>query len=211
MKKISEMEIIAHRGGNSPFLENTLEAFLYSVKLGFKAIELDIRYSYVFRFFFLEHDFLHHPRFRKNTVDKIFPHIPKDIALFIELKTNSAFSNIFAGAFSKLYKKYLTERRIFIISFNPFILRRLKKMHPEMKIGFICGRRFFLFLFKNIIYPFLLKPDIFVINRRLLNRNIVRFANKRGMKIYSYVINRNEDRHKSLDLDIDGIVTDYPL
>lgn len=211
MKKINDMDIIAHRGGNSPFMDNTLEAFLYSIKLGFKAIEMDVRYSYLQRFFFLEHDFIYHPRFRRNTVDKTFPHIPKDITLFIELKTNSTFSNVFARAFSKLYDKYLRERRNFIISFNPFILHRLKKLRPEIKLGFICGNRFLLILFKTIFYPYVIKPDLFLINRRFLNDKNVRFAKKRSMKIYSYVINRNEDRHKTLDLDIDGIVTDYPL
>ncbi len=211
MKKISDMDIIAHRGGHSPFVENTLEAFLYSLKIGFKALEMDVRYAYAGKVFFLEHDFLHHPRFRKNIVDNIFPHIPEDVALFIELKTNSVFTSMFAGAFTKVYDRYLTKRRSYIISFNPVILFRLKHQRPEMKIGFICGSRFLLFLFQNFIFPLFLKPDLFVLNRRILNKHTVRFGKKHGMKIYSYVINRNEDRHKALDLDIDGIVTDYPL
>lgn len=210
MKKISDMDIIAHRGGNTPFIENTLESFLYSIKLGFRALEMDVRYAYIGSFFFLEHDFLHHPRFRKNIADKILPNIPENISLFLEIKTNSVFSNIFAHAFLKIYDKYLEQRRCFIMSFNPAILIRLKRMRPEMKTGYICGSRFFLFIFKHFLIPFF-KPDLFVINRRLLNVRNVRFAKKYGMKVYSYVINRNEDRHKALDLGLDGIVTDYPL
>lgn len=211
MKKLSEMDIIMHRGVNSPYMENTLEAFLYSIQIGFKAIEMDLRYSFIQKIFFLEHDFLHHPRFRKNTADKVFPHLPQDIKLYIELKTNSFFTNIFSNAFSKLYKKYLIDREIIIISFNPFILFKIKKLHPEIKVGFLCGSRFFLFLFKNIVYPFILKPDLLVINRRLLKHKTVLFARKAGMKIYCYVINDNDDKYKSINMNVDGIVTDYPI
>ena len=81
---------------------------------------------------------------------------------------------------------------------------------PEIKLGFMCGNRFFKFLFQNLLYHFL-KPEVYIVNKRFLNKRTVRFAKKRGMKIYSYVMNRNEERHKALDLNIDGIITDYPL
>ncbi len=210
MKKLSDLDIAAHRGGAGPYIENSLQSFLYAIKIGFKTIELDVRYSYMSRFFFLEHDFLHHPRFRANRVEKVFPKIPKKINLMVEVKTNSLLSNIYAKAFIKVYDEYLEHRQNYIISYNPIILYRLKRLRPEMKVGYICGSRFFKFAFELLIYPFL-KPEMYIISRRILNKRTVRFAKKRGIKTYSYVINRNEDRHKALDLNLDGIITDYPL
>jgi len=210
MKRITDMEIIAHRGGANPHIENTLDSFLYGIKLGFKAIEMDVRYAYIRKKFFLEHDFLHHPKFRKNYLESIIPKIPNKISLFVELKTNCALTNIFARNFNNIYLKHLKNRKTWIISFNPFVLIRLKRLNPDMPIGFVCGNRFFKWLFHLIIYP-ILKPKAYVISKRFLNKRTVMFAKRHGMQIYAYVINRSDDRYKALDLDIDGIITDYPI
>lgn len=143
-------------------------------------------------------------------MEKVFPKIPHKIALLVEVKTNSILTNIYSKAFIKVYDKFLKNRQNYIISYNPIILYRLKRSRPEMKVGYICGSRLFKFVFELLIYPFL-KPEMYIVSRRVLNKRTVRFAKKRGIKTYSYVINRNEDRHKVLDLNLDGIITDYPL
>jgi glycerophosphoryl diester phosphodiesterase len=210
MKKMKNIKVIAHRGGQGPHLENTLDMFLYAIRIGFNAVEMDVRYGYFSRRFFLEHDFLHHPRFRRNYMDKIIKKIPGKIFLVIELKTNSALTNIFAKNYCKLYNKLLKKRKSQTISFNPFILYRIRKINPDIKLGFVCGSLFFKILFHWVFIRFI-KPDSYFLNKRFLNRRTVRFAKKHGMEIYTYVINKNEDRHKVMDMDVDGIVTDYPL
>ena len=135
MKKLSEMDIVAHRGGAGPHIENTLESFLYALDMGFSAIEMDVRRAYFSKKFFLEHDYLHHPRYRRNYVTNVLPKIPENIKLFIELKTNSVFTNVYAKNFYRVYEKYLKKRDTYIISFNPVILFRLKDADIEMKTG----------------------------------------------------------------------------
>jgi glycerophosphoryl diester phosphodiesterase len=128
----------------------------------------------------------------------------------IELKTNSFLTNIFTRNYKKIYEELLSTRRTLVMSFNPFILLRFRLYIPGIKIGFICGNRFFKFLFQHLLHK-ILKPEVYIVNKRFLNKRTVRFAKNNGMKIYSYIMNRNEDMHKALDLNIDGIVTDYPL
>lgn len=210
MKNIKDIVVIAHRGGASHHVENTLDSFLHGIKLGFKAIEMDLRYDYFRRRFFLEHDFLHHPRYKKNVIDNVINNIPKDIFLVLELKTNSFFTQIFARNYRKLHRRLFEDRKTLTISFNPFVLLELKIMAPEIELGFVCGNRFFKFLFQDVLYRFL-KPEVYIVNKRFLNKRTVRYAKKHGMKIYSYVMNKSEERHKALDFNIDGIVTDYPL
>jgi len=210
MNMKDKLAIISHRGGKSKHLENTLEAFLYAVDVGAEAIEMDIRYSYLNRHFFLAHDFIHHPKRRLNFLDKSIQVIPSHVTLIIEFKTLSFLSNAFVKNFKKFYDEHLSKRNIIVQSFNPFVLIRMRKIAPQIPRGIICGSHFWKFVHNSILCRFV-DAQYYILNKRYLNRRNVTFAREQGMKIYPYVVNTQRVWKKAIRYDVDGVITDYPV
>jgi glycerophosphoryl diester phosphodiesterase len=202
--------IIAHRGGLSSHEENTIGAFLHSIENGIKGIEMDIRLARKSKKFFLEHDFFHSPAKRQNLLENLIPKIPKDVFLMVELKTDSWLTDNFANKFNEVFKKYFDPDRTLVISFNPFVLTKLRRINPKMKRGYLCGMAYWLASFKHIFIK-KMKPDVFLIHNRLLNKKNVDFGRKHKMAVWSFVPNNPAEWQKALDLKVDGITTDYPM
>lgn len=204
---MKDVLIVAHRGCRKPFTENTIEAFDYAIQNGSKAVEMDVRFDYGHHRFFLEHDRLHLPSKKRNLLEKIVPTLPKDVTIFIELKTVGWLSNRFARHFMLTYQKLFAEHKTVVISFNPFVLYYLKRLSPQMKLGFLCGNPLWNFCFQHFFWE-RMKPDYYLLHKRLLDKANVQFGKKRNMKVFSFVLNKEKEWAKALDLGVDGITTD---
>lgn len=203
--------IVAHRGGKCSYPENTLEAFQQLIENGFQAVEMDIRYDYFKKRFFLEHDFFHHPKKRKNLLLNIIPNLPPELFLVIEFKTLSCFNTVFVKKFQRVYKEALLgKRKLLIQSFNPFVLMHLKRLAPEIPRGFLCRSNLWYFLFQNFFYRFI-QPEILLLEKKLLTRKRIETARNQRMKIFTFVLNREKYWIKAFRMNLDGIITDYPL
>lgn len=208
MKMPQHVEIITHRGGEGPYAENTPEAFRYAAEQGAEAIEMDIRLNYFTGRFFLAHDFIHHPRRRHMYLETAIAEVPEDVKLVIEFKTVAWMTTIFARTFQRVYDEHLKGRKVLVISFNPFILIRLRQVAPDIPRGFICGSLTLMFLYKWFLWRFV-DAKYYVMNRRFLNRRRVKWMRDRGMFVYTYVINTMKSLQKVMNFDVDGIVTDH--
>lgn len=207
---MQDLIVVAHRGGKCPHPENTLEAFAHGFKNGVKAVEMDLRFNYWMDCFFVEHDFLHRSKKRQNLLDNIVPALPKELFVFAELKTLSCFSNYVAKKFLRSFERLFDPSRTVVMSFNPFILMRLKKLAPKMQVGMLCGKRFWHTLFQKLLYKYI-KPAVYLLHYRLLNEKNVRFGRDRGMQVFSFVLNKEAQWRRALALEVDGIVTDFPI
>ena len=202
--------IIAHRGGFGPHRENTLEAFQHALANGVSSLEMDARYDYFRRRFFLEHDFFHHPKSRLNVFSPVLKGIPKDIFLIIEIKSARFFTSFFyVRDFVRFYKENLCDRPVLLQSFNLFALKRLRKMLPDAQLGFLCANPFWNILFKRILWE-KIRPQYYLLHQRVFNRWNVGFGKKHHMQIFSFVFNKPAEWDKALHLDVDGIITDRP-
>lgn len=201
--------VVAHRGGEGPHPENSLEAFQHAIQHGSKAIELDLRFDYLGGRFFVEHDFFHPLKKRQNVIDKLVPALPKGILIFAEIKTISCLTNYLAKKTLKTFEKLFDPERTIVISFNPFILMRLRKLAPKMELGFLCGKIFWNFLFQKWFYRSI-KPSVYLLHRRLLSKKNVGFGEKHGMKVMAFVLNQEVHLKEAMALGVDGIVTDFP-
>jgi glycerophosphoryl diester phosphodiesterase len=206
MKKI---EIIAHRGARGPFMENTFEAFNRVAKLGVRAIEMDVRLDYKNQRFFLEHDFIHHPKYRQNLLSKVIPSLPKNLLHIVELKT-FAWTKLYVTKFKRTFDELFVNRRTVVISFNFIILFRLKQVAPYIPRGYIMRSKYKNFFFKLFLHKWL-KPKCYIIHRRLLKEKSIKWARKHNYKIYVYPLNSEKSWEFAITKDIDGMITDYPL
>lgn len=201
--------VVAHRGGKGPYRENTLDAFMHAFNSGVSAVEMDIRLDHFHDRFYLEHDLIHRPKRRRNTLDGIVPGLPKETTIFVELKTFAWLTGCFARRFLKTYKERFVPRNTLVISFNPFVLIQLRKLDPEMRLGILMGTPYWLFLFKTVLRKRMM-PDVFLLHKRLFTYKNVEYGKEKGMKIWSFVLNKEKEWKKALAYGIDGITTDHP-
>jgi len=202
--------IVAHRGGHGPHQENTLPAFELAIQKGAKAIEMDIRLDHVRKRFYLEHDFFHSPKKNRNLLSHVIAGIPKDVHIFVELKTLSWMRSYYVRKFIETYKELLKGRPITVMSFNPLALMHLRKRLPDIEIGYLCGNPLWLLIFKLGLHKFL-RPEIFLLHKRLFSVHNVQFGRAHGMKVFGFVFNDENRWQKALDYGIDGIITDYTV
>lgn len=202
-------KIVAHRGGKGPFPENTPDAYAYAAEKGCEAVEMDIRYNYFRRRFFLAHDIIHHPQRRKNFLELAVEKIPEDVLLVLEIKTMSLFPGIVARSFSRFYAKHLNGRDVVVISFNPIILMFLRKINDQIPRGMLCGSLFSIILHNWFLWR-IVDAQWYIVNKRLLSNRFVLWARQRGMMTAIYLVNSIKSWKKALKFDIDMTITDHP-
>lgn len=210
MNMSEKFAIVTHRGGKGPYPDNTPEAYSHSVTLGSESVEMDIRFNYLSREFFMAHDFIHRPwRRRNNLLKDAVAEIPENVTLVIEFKTVSFFTHIFVKNFIRFHHEHLKNRNILVMSFNPFVLMRLRKFAPDIPRGILCGSLFWKCIHDLFLSRFVL-ADYYILNKRFLSRRNTVWARDRGMKVYTYLVNTLRGWKKSLKYEVDGIITDYP-
>ena len=206
-----DIKVIAHRGGSrGVYAENTIDAFYFAVKNDIKCIEMDIRMNHSNGTFFLEHDFIHSSKVKKNFFEDMINFVPEDVTIFCELKTVTFTRTYYAMSFLEMIQKYNLEDKIVVMSFNPFVLSQLRKIGYKGKIGMLIGTNFTWKLFKNYIVK-KVKPDYLMLSRRIINKNKINYARSKGYKVFIHVANMEKDWDFAIKLKLDGIITDYPL
>ena len=206
---MKDILVIGHRGAGGTQRENTLDAFLYAIEQGCKALEMDLRFDYVRKRFYLEHDFFHHPKIYKNTFVKMIPELPKHILLVIEFKSTEYFTDFFARSFKRDYDEFLKNRNVVAISYNPFILMQLRKLDPKIQRGYLCGNPISFMLFKTFFRK-RIKPSYLFIHKRMLKKRIIDFTKAHRLKSIAFVLNSEKQWKKAIKLGIKGIITDHP-
>ncbi|MBD3269921.1 hypothetical protein GF376_00165 [Candidatus Peregrinibacteria bacterium] len=210
-KNNKEIIIVAHRGGSKGIhRENTHDAFKHAIGSGFKCIEMDIRLNHLAGEFFLEHDFLHTPKSKKNYFKKVMNLFEDNsIIPFCELKTVTLTRTFYAESFLKLIRNHNLEDRSIVMSFNPFVLAQLRRIGYRGKIGQLVGSRFVFNSFRGYIKN-TIKPDYMMISRKIFSERMVRFAKNIDSKVFIHVANKPKIWKQAIEYDIDGIITDYP-
>ena len=132
----------------------------------------------------------------------------------VEIKRKPENDHLFhpsATEFAKLVvmevQKTGIKERIVIQSFDPESLRIVKKL--DATIGLVL-------LIENEqsaeenLETLGFVPDIYSPYFPLVNKELVAFCQSKNMQIIPWTVNEPKDMQKMLDLNVDGIITDYP-
>jgi glycerophosphoryl diester phosphodiesterase len=116
-----------------------------------------------------------------------------------------------------IVKEHKAQDRVLIASFAPFALSYVRERSPEMTTS-ACQKEVVEFLVSSLIrgkrvkeVPFdaLQVPEkqhgIKVVNRRFLKG-----ARTLGLQVHVWTVNDEESMKRLIDLEVDGIITDYP-
>ena len=231
----------AHRGVTTDAYENTIEAFNDSYHAGVDGIECDVRYT-ADRAMIIYHDdsivigkdvknidelsfneinSLQSHRTSK-TIDRVLclnrlvQSLPENIFINIEVKSKQINSDKIEQDIINIADKYSIGNRLMISSFNPFLLRRIKKMRKNIFTGYLIGENSRYSLFNNrfikilryVIGTLYCKPDAINPEINYLNSTMNKLVKRYGMALFPYTVNSNLEFDKAISMGADGFFSD---
>ena len=121
----------------------------------------------------------------------------------IELKSAAWFGGSFERAVLKVVRAHGSRHQIMFSSFNPFCLRRLSKLAPEIPRAYILTGRG--------IWPYLIfwtRPHFVHWNAERLHERRAQRWLKRGMQLAVWTVNQRPAADRWLDLGIRSVISD---
>lgn len=222
--------IFAHRGANSFAPENSLAAFEKAKELGCHGIELDVRSCgsgevvvfhdrYVTRMTgekgkisnlnlsTLKKLRLLHDRVQDEkipTLPEALELIGKELLINIDIKKNFLKKNDIEEKIVKILADKNFEDNIIISSFNPWVLKKISVLNPNLHTGFIFSSRSSM-MFLNGHPVKSLHARYSILNQRYL-QNLLH----RKQQVYAWTVDDEMAMKKLLHMKIDGIITNRP-
>jgi len=201
-------------------VENTLESFEHAIELGVNAIELDLyeidNELFVFHDIYLERlcgiegyltnktaseikELKVQGKYKIPTLNEVLELIDNRVLVNIELKNKT--TSVFLD---KL--KTLDLEQFIVSSFDHHELQRIKKEIPGLKIGALhTALPVNYSKFASELNCYSVHPSVSTVTKEF-----VKDAQKNGLKVFVYTVNRKEDILRMKDYGVDGMFTNYP-
>ena len=224
-----------HRGAPKIAPENTLQSFQEAMNNNMDGIELDIQLSkdqklVVYHDEYIEYDGskikirdlsleqIQSIDVKIPELSEIFNILSSDIILNIEIKSYAwdlLHSNQIEHRLLDMISNKNRANQIIISSFNPFILKRVKKINSDLSTALIWSNRSYRWLSVVMIpnykvFSSYCKPDVFHVNINDINKKMVHWFQKRNIPLYAYTVNTQLDLDKAKKYNLNGIFTDDP-
>ena len=192
--------------------ENTLAAFEYALAQGCDGFEFDVRITRDERLVLCHNASLKRREVAASTYDSLcssseqkLPCLEDVLARFggrayldIEIKVHGGEELILDGLRRNKPRRYL------VSSFLPQVLRRFHDLDPSLPLGFICDRP------ENVRGWHELPIQVFLPQYQLISEKLIRDVHSRGMKIFTWTVNRTQDIQRLAAWGIDGLISDDP-
>ncbi|MEM5507366.1 glycerophosphodiester phosphodiesterase family protein [Pseudoalteromonas sp. AS71] len=221
------MKVFAHRGASGDFPENTESAILEALKVGVDGIEVDIQSS-IDDYMVIHDSWLDRTTSGKGRVSNFTAHelskldagngekIPTLQQLFdwnnnksllnIELKHTFELERFVAQLERNIKANKISKANILVSSFDHHQLQWLKSKLPWLKIGALTSSIPINYAkFASDLNAYSVHAD-----KTFINKAFADDAKKRGLKIYAYTVDREQDIALMIEYGIDGIFTNYP-
>ena len=228
----------AHRGARRAAPENTLAAFAKALELGADGIELDTSFSkdgvlvvchnpevdetsngsgriHDFPLSALrELDFggWFDPAFAGEkipTLDEVFDLVGSRLLVNIEMKTVSLRSDGLEAAVAALIARRNLYDQVIVSSFNPFALRRLRRLDPRIETGLLYSTDLPIYLRRAWLLPWV-KPRALHPEHVMVDAGTMAWAQRGGYDVNVWTVNEEADMQRLLDLGVNSIITDVP-
>ena len=229
---------IAHRGASAVAPPNTLAAFRKAVELGADGVEFDVHLSadsvpiviHDFRvddttdgsgrvadltlaqLKQLDAGFTFDPSFageRIPTLGEVLEAVGSQLLLNIELKTTSLRDNGLEQEVIGLVEQHGLDDRVLLSSFNPFSLRRAKRIAPQLSVGLLYAPDLPLPL-RRAWLAFLALHEARHPEHTMVDAQYMAWARRRGYRVNVWTVNDPGEMRRLIRLGVDGIITDVP-
>jgi len=229
---------IAHRGASAAAPPNTLAAFEKAIELGADGIEFDVHFS-ADGVPVVIHDFTvdattdgsgrvadltlaqlkqldagtrFDPAFtgeRIPTLDDVLRAVGNRLLLNIELKTTSLGDNGLERAVITLVEQHGLSRRVLFSSFNPFSLRRAKRIAPHIPAGLLYDQGLSLPL-RRAWLAFLAPHEARHPHYKMVDAHYMAWARRRGYRVNTWTVDDPGEMRRLVGLGVNGIITNVP-
>ncbi len=227
--------IIAHRGVTySGFPENSLPGFQAVIDENYDGVELDVRLTrdkelVVFHDIRLErltrdgHGMVRSKKFselkklrlKNASVDTCIASLAEVLELFkpanklinIEIKSEMPLRGKIEQRVIDLIHTFGVHNNVILSSFNPLVIRKVQKIDPDIRTGFIYQKRLPKFnqkLAKGLIATSW-HPNYLGVSALLLEK-----AADAGCAVFPWTVNEEKDFRRMMELEVDGVITDFP-
>ncbi len=227
-----ETIIIGHRGAPSLVQENTIESFKLAFEAGLQGVELDVQITQDDKLIVFHDWEIITKNGKSNNISSLFyseilliskennfyiPQlhevlniVPNNRFINIEIKSMKIFNTGIETQILKLLQTYNILDKTIISSFNPWTLRRIKKICPQILIALLWTNNNSPLLINTPLWVWLCKPDGFHIDIDCLDVKIIHWVKSKKMTILSYTVNNKCDFLLAKKMDLDGVFTDNP-
>lgn len=238
LQQLPRPAIIAHRGASLGAPENTLAAFELAVELGADAIELDVKLCatgepVVIHDRSIDRTTNGAGEVRKlplsvlkaldagswfdaefagegvPTLDDVFRRVGREIAINVELTNYQQPFDGLSEAVAEVVRSRGMEARVWFSSFNPFSLRRIRRLVPEAPVGLLLTRGGEQSLLRRIV-RWITPYDAVHPEFAELSEGYVRRLQRKGLPVFTYTVNDPAEIKRVVRLGVDGVITDDP-
>lgn len=214
--------IVAHRGGNEYFHENTLKAYKKAIDLGTKYFELDIRKTKDNKIVCFHNSEIQNQKISNITYKELLNLSGIEVPLFEDaLKLTKGKINMLceikAVGYEKealaLIKKHFDDG-IIVVSFFDKVLYKIHKLDPTMKTGLIFGKKNLLNILMSPLVFFRIfkcKTNYLMLNFHYIKMGFAKIAHFLKIKVFTWTIDTPEEIVKYIkNDDVYGIITNKP-
>ena len=110
----------------------------------------------------------------------------------------------------ELIKIYGFENNCIISSFNPFIIRRIKKNDPKILTAFLWGKNNPQFIINTPLWAWICRPDGFHADIDYLDEQLINWVNRKNMSVLTFTVMTQKQLIKAQLLGVDGVFIDDP-
>ncbi len=137
---------------------------------------------------------------------EVFDLVDRRVGINIEIKSKNTAKPVLDLINHYIQKYGWSIDNFMISSFNQFELKAVRNLNPTIKIGILMfGLPVYFGRLLRTLNPYSINISIEFVNRRF-----VQIAHRRGLKVFVYTVNYPDDIKRMIDMDVDGIITDYP-
>jgi len=222
----------AHRGFTRAAPENSLAAFRAALELGVDGLELDVRTCktgevVVFhdptlarmtngRGFVknkslaeLRELVLKDSQERIPTLEEVFELTEGRVLVNVEIKTNGLPKNHLEQKVVDLVRRYGLEKRVIVSSFNPIVIRRIRKIDDGIVTGYLIDKNFTV---RNSEIPLsrFAGAHALHLEQSLARPKLVRKILDLGLGLVVWSVNQPEKMKAFIELGVHAIITDRP-
>ena len=230
--------IFAHRGAKAVAPENTIPAFLKAIELGADGVELDVQFSADGALVVIHNPVLDEttnghgrvtahtleelkkldagswfaPEFagtRLCTLEEALDAIGDRLLINIEMKSFSMGNDGMAEQVAEIIQRRNLYDQVIVSSFNPFSLRRLKKIDPRIETGLLYATGLPIYLSRAWLRPWA-KPDALHPEHVMVDEAYMRWARRQSYPVNVWTVNELDEMRRMIALEVNAIITDYP-
>nr|MBC7245729.1 glycerophosphodiester phosphodiesterase [Chloroflexota bacterium] len=227
-----------HRGAPKAAPENTIASFQKACEMGADGVELDIMLCadgepVVIHDFSVERTTDGHGRVRELTLAQLkaldagswfspefagerIPTLREvvawagdDILLNIELKSTSIRGDGLEEKVISIVREYRLEQHVVLSSFNPFALRRVKQLAPDLHTGLLYADDLPIYLRRAWLRP-MAHPDALHPHYAMVTNDYLLWARRKGYRVNVWTPDPVSDWQYLIRQKVDMIITNCP-